>query len=98
MVQRLIDIPAALTIVKHVVAERKRWGHQAGTAGYNTHTICDALIVLADAGNFDAPTREELTKANRQLAASAAREAGLKKRIAELTGKAVETEEETPPG
>ena len=84
MGQPLPALEKSTALVQEIVKLRKRWGRSAGAGQYSMHDVLDALVVIFDESNIDGPTRAELTKANRQLAAAGAREAGYKKRIAEL--------------
>lgn len=64
----------AMDILHHIVDMRLRWGKQYEAGDLGIDTVCDALIVLAQTENEEvASLKEQLTKANRQLAAANAR-------------------------
>lgn len=63
----------AHTIVKEIVAARKRWG-KGVKIPYTEDQLYDAIVVLDAEGNFDGASREEVTKLRRQLAACQNRE------------------------
>lgn len=74
----------AIALLEEIRALRKRWGRSAGAGQHNVHDLLDALDVLYEESNIDGPTKAELTKANRQLAAAGARAAQAQQRIEEL--------------
>jgi hypothetical protein len=78
------SLDAALALVADIVAQRKRWGASAGGGQYSLEQIVQAILVIAEEANIGGPTKADLTKLNRQAAASNAREAGYKKRIVDL--------------
>ena len=81
----------ARLIVSEVIAARIRWGTMFSWP-HNKMDVLDALVKLegmltqAQSGNSD-----ELTKVKRQLTASLAREAKLKKQVRKLKGEEVES-------
>lgn len=77
-----MSLDKAHKVVKDVVTARRRWGRQASLP-YSTEELMDALMLLSEAGNFDAPTAEEVTKLKRQLAACQNREKARLKRDVE---------------
>lgn len=80
-----MKLETALGIAKEIAAQYKRWGKQTNPP-YTLPQMMEALAALDTHGHFDGNLSEELTKTKRQLAASGAREAALKKRIEELGG------------
>jgi len=79
----------ARDIVSHVVANRLRWGkyYQGDDIDGGITAVFDALILLAYAENDTTKElRDTITKLNRQLGASKARETQLKKRLGLDTG------------
>lgn len=68
-----MKLEMARTIVSNIVEARKRWGKLA-TPPYTDAQLYDALVLLTEAGKFDAPDAEEVTKLRRQLAACQNRE------------------------
>ena len=75
----------AQTVVAEVIAGRKRYGKMYGTGAFTAEAILDALVELSEQGIIDAGiSHEDLVKVKRQLTASKAREAKLKKKIAKL--------------
>ena len=78
-----MKLETALNIAKEIASQYKRWGKQTNPP-YTQQQMMEALAVLDKEGQFDGDLSEELTKTKRQLAASSAREAALKKRLEEL--------------
>lgn len=72
----------AAILAQSIVTGRKRWGLQYSLP-VNQSDLLDALVVLHDAGNFDGPTKDQLTLVKRQLTAALAREAKLRKQLGE---------------
>ena len=71
-----MTIERARQIVTDVVKGRNQFGKWYVADDVGIHNLLDALIVIAHTENkADADLREQLTKANRQLAAAKAREA-----------------------
>lgn len=68
-----MTVDKAVEIVKQIADARKRWGKYAYPP-YTQAELMDALVVLHEAGRFDAPSDEEITKLRRQLAACQNRE------------------------
>lgn len=79
----------AAILAQNIVTGRKRWGLQYSLP-VTPADLLDALVVLHDAGNFDGPTKEQLTLVKRQLTAALAREAKLRKQL----GAAADTDDE----
>lgn len=63
----------AAAIVAGVIAGRKRLGKQYQPP-YIMDDVLDALVIVHEQGNFDAPSKEEITRLKRQLAACQNRE------------------------
>ena len=84
-----MSLEQAQQITRNIIALQKRWGKSAGMGQHNAEQLVEALLVLDAEANVDGPTKADITLANRQLAASKAREEGLKKRIAELDAQIV---------
>ena len=63
----------AAAIVLNVIAGRKRLGKQY-LPPYILDDILDALVMVHEQGNFDGPSKDEVTKIRRQLAAALNRE------------------------
>ena len=82
-----LTIDQAKDILAHVVSQKERWGLQYDAGDIGLSGLMDALIVIAKEDN-EAYTslRAELTKANRALGASNARETKLKNELKELRG------------
>lgn len=75
----------AREIVAHVATERLRWNKLYDASDIGVDALMDSLVLLAQADNERITGQDEkLTKANRQLGASKARETKLKKQVAEL--------------
>lgn len=89
-----MKLDRAHTIVRDVVIARKRWGRQADLP-YTLEELMDALMLLHDAGNFDAPSAEEVTKLRRQLAACQNREKSRSRGPGQLVGPGEESAEAT---
>jgi len=71
----------AQKIVASVVEGRIRWGRLYDAGAIPTHTLCDALVVLAHAdNNSEVELRKELAASNRRYAALNARHERLKKK------------------
>lgn len=71
----------ALSIVASVVEGRVRWGKLYDGGNIPTHTLCDALVVLAHADNHkEMDLKKELAASNRRYAALNARHERLKKK------------------
>ena len=68
-----MSIEKATNIVNEVVAGRKRLGKQF-TPRHIMDDVLDALVVVHENANLDAPSKEEITKLRRQLAAALNRE------------------------
>ena len=68
-----MSLDKAQLIVRELVAARKQWGKHA-SVNYTMHEVLDALVVLNDAGRFDAPSAAEVSTLRRQLAACQNRE------------------------
>jgi len=75
-----MKLEKALGIAKEIATQFKRWGKQTNPP-YTQAEMMAAIAALDTEGNFDGKLTEELTKTKRQLAASQAREAALKKRL-----------------
>lgn len=76
-----MTVEEAADLVSHVVAQRIRWGKHYDGQEYKADRLLDALVVLAQSENLETSRlREELTLANRRLAAANAREAKAAKR------------------
>lgn len=76
-----MSLDKARKLAKEVARVRARWGRQGRTA-HSVDEVYDAILVLETHGQWDSPTTDELTKVKRQLTASLAREAKLKKQLA----------------
>lgn len=83
MMAEPMSLKRAREIAQALAVARKKHGAQLASP-YPAYEILEALAVLEENGNWDAPTREELTKANRQLAAAEARAAKCAKKRPEL--------------
>ena len=87
-----MNIEEAQSVVAEVIEGRRRWGISYGSGAFSLSQITEALVTVADElGDQDGIAaaavqvkQDELTKVKRQLTASKAREAKLKKKIAEL--------------
>ena len=75
---KAMSLEKATNIVKEVVAGRKRLGKQF-VPRQIMDDVLDALVVVHDNANLDAPSKEEITKLRRQLAAALNRERARKK-------------------
>lgn len=72
-------------LVAAVVAGRQRWGQSYGTGEFTSDQILDALVEMHQNGEIEADTaHEDLVRVKRQLTASQAREAKLKKQVEKL--------------
>lgn len=72
MMRAPMTLEKARAMAQSVIHARKKFGSQLHFP-QPTYEILEALAVLEANGNWDAPTKDELTKANRQLAAANAR-------------------------
>lgn len=68
-----MNLSKAQAIVTEVVAGRKRLGKQF-VPRQIMDDVLDALVVVHDSANLDAPSKDEITKLRRQLAACQNRE------------------------
>lgn len=80
-----MDLSTAQRIIDEAVAGRKRWG-MMWVSEYSPDNLLDALICVSGAleESLGGVPREEHTLVTRQLTASKAREAKLKKKIEKL--------------
>lgn len=78
--RQVITIERARELANQIAVAYGKYGSQTSVP-FNTHQLVEIVAVLNAHGNFDGPTKDELTKANRQLTACQAREAGLRKRV-----------------
>ena len=75
----------ARKVVQQAIAGRKQFGKMYGTGPFTPEEILDALVSLSEEGDsLVVDSKEELTKARRQLTAAKAREGKLKKQIEKL--------------
>ena len=80
-----MDAIEAGRIVAAVIAGRIRWGTAYGTGEFSVSEITEALVRQYEAGEIiGQEAAQELLKVKRQLTASQAREAKLKKEIERL--------------
>lgn len=80
-----MDVQRATQIVEAVVAGRKRWENSYGTGEFSVGEITEAMLVLHSEGKVLTQDHSDaLTKVKRQLTASKAREAKLKKQVKAL--------------
>ncbi len=79
--KQVMTIEKARALANTVTLGMAKYGSQYSPA-YATQISLEAIAVLNGHANFDGPTKEDLTKVNRQLTACQAREAGLKKKQA----------------
>lgn len=78
-----MELEDARKIVAHVVDMKVRWQKQYDATDLPKGHLLLALVALAKADNERLGGKDErVTKLNRQLGASKAREAGLKQRLA----------------
>jgi hypothetical protein len=68
-----MTLEKAQTIVASVVAGRKRLGKQYSSP-IRMDEVLDAFVLVYDASNVDGPSKDEVTKLRRQLAACQNRE------------------------
>lgn len=84
MRNRELTIEQAKDVLAHVVSQKERWGQQYDGSEIGLSALMDALVVLAKHDNQSyMDLKEDLTKANRQLAAANARETKLKRELEE---------------
>ena len=84
--QTELTIDQAKDILAHVVSQKERWGQQYDAGDIGLSGLMDALIVIAKEDNETYTSlRAQLTKANRALGASNARETKLKNEIKKLS-------------
>jgi ATP phosphoribosyltransferase regulatory subunit HisZ len=77
----------AQEIVAEVISMRAKWGasYKMKDCSVGEHGVLDALLALAKGDSAaDAKLRAELTKSNRQLGASKARETRLKQKVEKI--------------
>ena len=75
----------ALQIVTKVIEGRKQWGEMYGLGEFTSSQILNALVEMHEKGLVATEDEaDKLTKVKRQLTASKAREAKLKKQIKSL--------------
>jgi hypothetical protein len=79
-----MNIEQAKDVLSHIVEQKLRWGKQYDASDIGLDKVTEALIALAQGDGETTEVRKSLTKANRQLGASNARETKLKKTIEEL--------------
>lgn len=79
--KQVMTIEKARSLAAAIAVAYSKYGAQTSVP-YNTHQLVEIIAVLNAFGNFDGPSKEELTKVSRQLTACQAREAGLKKKQA----------------
>lgn len=77
--KKAMTVDQARAMAQQAAIGLKKWGAQYSPP-YAKDQLVEALGVLENAGNWDGPTKAELTKANRQLAACNARYERLKNR------------------
>jgi hypothetical protein len=70
-----MTVERAREIAAELAKIRARWGKHASPP-VTQDDLFEAVTVLVEAGNFDAPSQEEITKLRRQLAACQNREKG----------------------
>lgn len=70
---KAMTLERARAIVAETVRARKQWG-KYGQPTCSTDEVLDALVVMHDSANLDAPTPAEVTLLRRQLAACQNRE------------------------
>lgn len=68
-----MSVEKAQQIAADIAAARKKWGRHAAI-NVSEDQLYEAVTVLVEAGNFDAPSAAEVTKLRRQLAACRNRE------------------------
>jgi hypothetical protein len=73
-----MTVEQAMQLVKNTATAVERWGKQANPP-YSVNQMMAAIAVLAGKVDLEGPTKEELTKVKRQLAACEARVAKLSK-------------------
>ena len=79
MMEKPMTVERASAIASSISAGRKKFGAQF-RAPFRAYEIEEAAAVLLEHGNFDAPSKEELTKCRRQMAALNARYEALKRK------------------
>lgn len=84
-----MSLEKARLLAQRVAHGRKKYGPQFSIP-YSKEEIVEALALLENNGNWDGPTKEQLTKANRQLAACNARLARSTKNLAAADAAIVE--------
>lgn len=79
-----MELATALQIAKDIAAMQTRWGkHYSITADYTSSQVGEVIAALVTSAE-DLVPKEQLTVANRQLAAAKARETHLRNQIEEL--------------
>lgn len=86
----LLSLEKARAIAQRIATYRERWGRYSPMV--DRDQLQDVILVLEKHGAWGNPTNDDLTKVKRQLTASLAREAKLKKQLAAL-GAAVDSED-----
>lgn len=72
---KTMTVERAREIAAELARARKKWGKHA-SINVTQDQLYEAVTVLVDAGNFEAPSAEDITKLRRQLAACQNREKG----------------------
>lgn len=80
--RQVMTIERARSLAGQIAAAYSKYGSQTSVP-FNTANLVEIIAVLNAHGNFEGPTKEELTKVNRQLTACQAREAALRKKAKE---------------
>lgn len=78
--KQVMTIEKARSIAGAIALAYSKYGSQTSVP-YSTSQLVEIISVLNSFGNFDGPTKDDLTKLSRQLTACQAREARLRKRV-----------------
>lgn len=78
--KQVMTVEKARHLASSIAAAYARFGSQTSVP-YSATQLAEIITVLNAFGNFDGPTKEELTKAARQLTACKAREQGLRNKL-----------------
>lgn len=78
--KNVMTIERARSLATQIAVAYGKYGSQTSVP-FSASQLAEIISVLSAFGNFDGPTKEELTKVTRQLTACQAREAGLRKKV-----------------
>ena len=78
--KQIMTIERARSLASHIATAYGKYGSQTSVP-FSTTQLVEIISVLNSFGNFDGPTKDDLTKVSRQLTACKAREQGLRNKL-----------------